>query len=149
MKKIVIYTDGACSKNPGDGGWAAVLLYGKKSREISGFEEDTTNNRMELKACLEALKALKETCEVKLHSDSAYLCNAFLKGWIYSWELNNWKTADKKEVKNIDLWQEILSLSKIHSVTFIKVKGHADNPHNNRCDFLAVQEIKKHSKKDS
>jgi ribonuclease HI len=146
LKKVVIYTDGACSGNPGGGGWAALLMYGNITKEISGFEENTTNNRMELKACAEALKALKEPCEVQLYSDSAYLCNAFLKGWVYSWELNGWKTADKKEVKNIDLWQEILALVKIHSVTFVKVKGHAQNPHNNRCDHLAVQEIKKRAK---
>ncbi len=146
MKKVVIYTDGACSKNPGDGGWAAVLMYGNANKEISGFEPDTTNNRMELRACIEALKALKEPCEVELYSDSAYLCNAFLRGWAYSWELNGWKTADKKEVKNTDLWQDILTLLKTHSVKFIKVKGHADNPHNKRCDYLAVQEIKKNAK---
>jgi len=142
MKKIEIYTDGACSGNPGPGGYGAVLMYKENKRELSGFEEETTNNRMELKAAVEALNLLKEPCEVNLYSDSAYLVNAFTQGWIYGWLKNGWRTSKKEEVKNIDLWQEILAKTKVHRVNFIKVKGHADNEYNNRCDFLAVNEIK-------
>lgn len=144
MKKIIIYTDGACSGNPGDGGWGAILKYGEHEKEISGFEENTTNNRMELKAAIEALKSPKEPCEVELYSDSAYLVNGFAKGWIYGWKRNGWVTSGKDEVKNIDLWKELDRLSHIHDITWIKVKGHADNEFNNRCDKLATGEIKKH-----
>ena len=146
MKKVTIYTDGACSGNPGVGGWGAVLMYKNSKKEISGAEENTTNNRMELLAAINALNLLKEPCEVELYSDSAYLVNAFLNGWIESWKANNWRGADKKEVKNIDLWKEIDELFDKHKITFIKVKGHADNEYNNRCDFLAtsaVAELKK------
>ena len=146
MKKVTIYTDGACSGNPGVGGWGAVLMYGKVKKEISGAEENTTNNRMELLAPINALKKLKENCKVDLYSDSAYLVNAFTNGWINNWKSNNWRGADKKEVKNIDLWKELDSLCSMHEVTFIKVKGHADNEYNNRCDTLAttaVAELKK------
>ena len=146
MKNVTIYTDGACSGNPGVGGWGAVLMYGKAYKEIFGAEENTTNNRMELLAPINALKLLKEPCEVDLYSDSAYMVNAFLNGWIDNWKTNNWRGADKKEVKNIDLWQELDKLCSIHKVTFIKVKGHADNVYNNKCDKLAttaVAELKK------
>ena len=146
MKKITIYTDGACSGNPGVGGWGAVLMYKNSRKEISGAEENTTNNRMELLAPINALNLLKEPCEVELYSDSAYLVNAFKEGWIDNWKTNNWRGADKKEVKNIDLWQEIDRLCSIHKIEFIKVKGHADNEFNNRCDTLAttaVAELKK------
>ena len=146
MKKITIYTDGACSGNPGVGGWGAVLMYKNSKKEISGAEENTTNNRMELLAPINALKLLKEPCVVELYSDSAYLVNAFKEGWIDNWKMNNWRGADKKEVKNIDLWQEIDRLCSIHKIEFIKVKGHADNEYNNRCDTLAttaVAELKK------
>lgn len=146
MKKITIYTDGACSGNPGVGGWGAVLMYGKTKKEISGAEENTTNNRMELLASINALNKLKEPCEVELYSDSAYLINAFKEGWIDNWKLNNWRNSDKKEVKNIDLWQELDRLCNTHKITFIKVKGHADNEYNNRCDTLATNaaaELKK------
>lgn len=147
MKKVIIYTDGACSGNPGDGGWGAILKYGEHEKEISGFEEDTTNNRMELKAAIEALKALKEPCMVELYSDSAYLVNGFNLGWLNSWKANGWVNASKNEVKNADLWKELDRLSNIHRITWIKVEGHSDNEYNNRCDKLATGEIKKNSQK--
>lgn len=143
MKKITIYTDGSCSGNPGAGGWGAVLIYNGKEKRISGGENPTTNNRMELTAPISALSALKEPCEVELYSDSAYLVNAFNNGWLNSWQTNGWRTADKKEVKNADLWQKLLGLCKIHKVEFIKVKGHSDNEYNNICDKLAVEETQK------
>ena len=143
MEKIVIYTDGACSGNPGPGGWGAVLMYKDKKKEISGSEKNTTNNIMELTAVIEALKKLKYPCEVELYSDSAYVVNAYEQKWIYGWIKNNWKTAGKEPVKNKELWQELYELTKIHKVQFIKVKGHADNEYNNRCDKLATDEIKK------
>ena len=142
MQKVTIYTDGACSGNPGPGGWAAVLIYGEHKKEISGGCRETTNNIMELTAILEALKALKTECEVELYSDSAYSVNAFNQGWIYNWIKKGWKTADKKEVKNKEIWQEIYDLTKKHKVTFNKVKGHSDVELNNRCDFLATEAIK-------
>jgi ribonuclease HI len=138
MKKVIIYTDGACSGNPGDGGWAAVLKHGDKIKEIFGFEKDTTNNKMELRAALEALKCLKESCEIDLYSDSAYLVNAFNEGWIETWQKNGWKNANKKKVKNIDLWQELIALANGNRITWNKVKGHSDNEFNNRCDELAT-----------
>ena len=143
MQKVTIYTDGACSGNPGPGGWAAVLIYGEHKKEISGGCRETTNNIMELTAILEALKALKTECEVELYSDSAYSVNAFNQGWIYNWIKKGWKTADKKDVKNKDIWQEIYNLTKKHKVTFNKVKGHSDVELNNRCDELARAEIEK------
>ena len=143
MKKVLIYTDGACSGNPGPGGWAAVLIAGEHKKEISGGSKETTNNIMELTAILEALKALKTECEVELFSDSAYCVNAFEQGWIYGWIKKGWKTADGSEVKNKEIWQEIYSLTKKHKVTFIKVKGHSDVELNNRCDELAREEISK------
>lgn len=136
-KKVTIYTDGACSGNPGKGGWGAILIYGDAVKEISGGEDNTTNNRMELKAVIEALKALKSPCDVEIYSDSAYVVNAFTQKWIDNWIKNNWKTAYKKSVKNVDLWQELLVLIKTHNVTFKKVKGHSDNELNERCDKLA------------
>lgn len=142
MKKIVeIYTDGACSGNPGPGGWAAVMMYGEKKKEISGGESQTTNQRMEMKAAVEALKALKYPCEVSLFSDSAYLVNAFNQGWLERWQGNGWRTSQKKPVENKDLWEELLKLTEKHRVKFVKVKGHADNVYNNRCDELARTEI--------
>ena len=143
MEEIILYTDGACSGNPGPGGWAAVLIYGEHKKEISGGCRETTNNIMELTAILEALKALKTECEVELYSDSAYSVNAFNQGWIYNWIKKGWKTADKKEVKNKEIWQEIYDLTKKHKVTFNKVKGHSDVELNNRCDELARAEIEK------
>ena len=142
MEEITIYTDGACSGNPGPGGWGAILMYKDNKKEISGGKKDTTNNVMELTAVIEALKLLKYPCKVNLYSDSAYVVNAFVQKWIFGWQKNNWKTADKKDVKNKELWQELVRLTKIHDVTFIKVKGHADNEYNNRCDELARTAIK-------
>ncbi|GAW93697.1 ribonuclease HI [Calderihabitans maritimus] len=148
MKKVVIYTDGACSGNPGPGGWAAILIYKDKVKEISGFVPYTTNQRMELTAALEALKALKEPCEVAIYSDSAYLINAFQQDWLKRWGERGWLTADKKPVENQDLWQQLLELTRKHRVKWIKVKGHGDNPYNNRCDELARQAIKQHGNGD-
>ncbi len=137
MEKIIIYTDGACSGNPGPGGWGVILMYKENKKEISGGKKNTTNNEMELTAALMGLKQLKYPCEVELYSDSAYLVNGFEKGWIYNWQRNNWKTASKEPVKNKEIWEEIYKLTKLHKVKFIKVKGHSDNEYNNRCDELA------------
>lgn len=142
MDKVIIYTDGACSGNPGPGGWGSILMMGENKREISGGKKDTTNNVMELTAVIEALKLLKRPCKVDLYSDSAYVVNAFLQNWICGWIKNGWKNSSKEEVKNKELWQELFSLTKIHDVTFHKVKGHADNEYNNRCDELARNAIK-------
>ena len=145
MKEVIAYTDGACSGNPGPGGWGVVLMYKEKSLELSGYENATTNNRMELLAAIKALAALKEPCAVKLYSDSSYLVNAFQKHWLDNWLRKNWVKSDKKPVENQDLWQELLRLTAIHSVEWLKVKGHADNPYNNRCDELARGEIRRHA----
>ena len=142
MDEVTIYTDGACSGNPGPGGWGSILMMGDNKKEISGGKKDTTNNVMELTAVIEALKLLKRPCKVDLYSDSAYVVNAFLQNWIWGWIKNGWQNSNKEEVKNKELWQELLSLTKIHDVTFHKVKGHADNEHNNRCDELARNAIK-------
>lgn len=139
--KVDIYTDGACSGNPGNGGWGAVLIYNGTQKEMSGAVENTTNNQMELLACIQALKALKQPCKVDLYSDSAYVVNCFLQGWITNWKLNGWKGANKKPVKNIELWQTLDQLCFIHEITWHKVKGHADNVFNNRCDQLATSAI--------
>ena len=141
---IEIYTDGACSGNPGAGGWGAVLLCGNEKKEISGFDLETTNNKMELTAVIKALSLLKYKCNVELYSDSAYVVNAIKLGWLENWKNNNWKGSDKKSVKNIELWQELDNLLNIHNVNFNKVKGHSDNELNNRCDELATGEIAKH-----
>ena len=143
MEKVTIYTDGACSGNPGNGGWAAVLMYNNQKKEISGGEKDTTNNIMEITAVIKGLEALKYPCEVDLYSDSAYVVNSFSQGWIYNWIKNDWKTADKKPVKNKELWEKLYNLTQIHKVNFIKVKGHSDNEYNNRCDKLAREAISK------
>lgn len=143
MKDIIIYTDGACSGNPGPGGWGAVLIFGEHQKELSGYERATTNNRMELTAVIEAIKALKEPCKIKLHTDSAYVCRAFNDHWIDGWIRNGWKTAAKKDVENQDLWKQLLSISKSHDITWVKVKGHANNPLNNRCDELATTAAKR------
>lgn len=140
MEEITIYTDGACSGNPGPGGWGAILMFGDTKKEISGGLDNTTNNVMELTAVIESLKILKRPCKVDLYSDSAYVVNAFLQKWIYGWIKKNWKTAGNDPVKNKELWQELYGFTKIHDVTFHKVKGHADNEFNNRCDELARME---------
>ena len=141
MEKVTIYTDGACSGNPGPGGWGAILMYQGHSKEISGGKKDTTNNVMELTAAIEGLKLLKFPCEVSLCSDSAYLVNAFQQGWLKSWIKNGWKTASKEPVKNKELWEQLYHFTQIHRIQFIKVKGHSDNPYNNRCDELARKAI--------
>ena len=142
MQKVIIYTDGACSGNPGPGGWGALLMYNEVKKEISGGSKNTTNNIMELTAVIESLKLLKYPCEVDLYSDSSYVVNAFLQGWIYNWIKKDWKTAGGETVKNKEIWQELYELTKKHKVNFIKVKGHADNEFNNRCDELARNAIK-------
>jgi ribonuclease HI len=143
MKKVDLYTDGACSGNPGAGGYCAILIYNGIDKIISGSEALTTNNRMELLAVIRGLEALKEPCLVDVYSDSQYVVDAFNQGWIEQWKNNAWRNANKKEVKNIDLWQALLALLSVHKVTFIKVKGHADNELNNKCDKIAVEEYKK------
>ncbi len=143
MKEVIIYTDGACSGNPGAGGYCAILMCEGAEKVVCGYERDTTNNRMELLAVIKGLSALKYKCTVKVYSDSAYVVNAFQKGWLKEWINNNWKTADKKLVKNLDLWQQLVALLEQHLVEFIKVKGHSDNQYNNRCDKIAVAEYKK------
>ncbi len=145
MKKVELYTDGACSYNPGPGGYGIVLKYNEVKKEFSGFCENTTNNRMEITAVIEGFKLLKEPCDVTVYSDSAYTLNAFLEGWLDNWQKNNWRTAGKKPVLNVDLWQELLEVIKPHSVTWVKVKGHADNELNNRCDALARKQIEDNS----
>lgn len=144
MKQVTIYTDGACSGNPGPGGWGAILMYKDKKLELSGYEAHTTNNRMELLAPIQALSRLKEPCEVSVYSDSTYLVNAFRKGWLDNWQKRGWLKADKKPVENQDLWQALLKYAGIHSIQWIWVKGHASNAYNNRCDELATGEIKRH-----
>ena len=142
MEEVIIYTDGACSGNPGPGGWGSILMYKGNKKEISGGKEDTTNNVMELTAVIEGLKLLKFPCKVKLYSDSAYVVNAFTQKWIYGWLKNGWVNSSKEPVKNKELWQELYDLTKVHEVEFIKVKGHSDNEFNNRCDELARNAIK-------
>ena len=142
MEEVIIYTDGACSGNPGPGGWGSILMYKDNKKETSGGKKDTTNNVMEITAVIEGLKLLKFPCKVKLYSDSAYVVNAFNQKWIYGWLKNGWKNSSKEPVKNKVLWQELYELTKVHEVEFIKVKGHADNEYNNRCDELARNAIK-------
>ncbi len=142
MKTITIYTDGACSGNPGPGGWGCILEYAGNRKELSGCEAQTTNNRMELMAAISALEALKQPCIVELYSDSAYLINAFKQNWIANWQRNGWKTSTKKNVENKELWLRILTQCSIHDIRWHKVKGHADNENNNRCDQLAREAIK-------
>ena len=146
MKQIEIYTDGACSGNPGVGGYGAVLIYNNKRKEISGAEEQTTNNKMEIMAVLKAISLVKEPCEIKIYSDSAYVVNAFLNGWIDNWKQNGWRNSGKDEVKNKELWQQLLEKLEPHKVSWVKVKGHADNELNNRCDELATTAIKEFKK---
>jgi len=146
MKKVVLYTDGACSGNPGVGGWGAVLIYNGAQKEMSGYEDETTNNRMEITAVVKGLSALKYPCEVEIHSDSAYVVNAFSEGWIYGWKKRGWKKSDGKDVLNRDLWEELDGLCHTHKTSFVKVKGHADDELNNRCDFLATSAVKNRKK---
>ena len=143
MKTVTIYTDGACSGNPGPGGWVAILEWQGHEKELSGGEAQTTNNRMELTAVLTALSLLKEPCTVELYSDSKYVVDAIDKGWLYGWQKKGWIKADKKPVLNVDLWQQLLPLLARHDVHLHWVKGHAENEKNNRCDQLAVAESKK------
>ena len=144
MKEVTIYTDGACSGNPGPGGYGATVIYNGVDKEISGGMESTTNNQMEMLGVIKSLELLKEKCKVTLYSDSAYVINAINNKWIYSWKKNNWIKSDKKKAKNIELWEKILELIEKHDITFVKVKGHADNEYNNRCDKLAVMESQKY-----
>ena len=141
MKEIDLYTDGACSGNPGVGGYGIVLIYNDYMKEFSGYNENTTNNQMEITAVIEGLKKIKEPCKINIYTDSAYTMNAFSEGWIDSWVQNNWKTANKKPVKNKELWLELINLLSVHEVVWNKVKGHADNKYNNRCDELARKAI--------
>ncbi len=142
MKKVILYTDGACSYNPGPGGWGCVLIYKDNIKELSGFQDNTTNNRMELTAMIKGLEALKEKVHVLIHSDSAYICNAFNENWIQNWKNNNWKNSNKKGVLNKDLWERLLELISYHKCELIKVKGHSTDKYNNRCDELATGAIK-------
>jgi len=143
MKKVEMYTDGACSGNPGPGGYACIMIYNGHKKQLSGGENMTTNNRMELKAVIEGLKALKEPCRVKVTSDSRYVVDAISKGWVYSWRDNGWKKADKKPALNVDLWEEMLRLLEIHDVEFIWIKGHDGHEYNEICDRIAVAEYEK------
>ena len=145
MKTVDIYTDGACSGNPGAGGYCAILIYNGIEKVVSGGEAETTNNRMELIAVIEGLSALKEPCKVNLYSDSQYVINAINENWLNDWQQASWKNASKKQVKNVDLWQKLLPLISTHIVNFIKVKGHSDNEYNNRCDKIAVSMYKQDS----
>lgn len=153
MKKVEIYTDGACSGNPGPGGWGAVLRYrsGEKiyEKELSGGDASTTNNRMELTAFIEALGLLKEPCEVRYCSDSQYVINGLEKGWAKSWRARGWKKADKSPALNPDLWEKALELAEKHTITYVWVKGHAGHPENERCDRLAVAQSKAHGRRQN
>ena len=140
MKDVIIYTDGACSGNPGPGGWGAILIYKNTYKEISGGKKETTNNEMELTAVVESLSLLKESCNVTLYSDSSYVVNAVNKKWLTNWKNNGWINSKKKTLPNLALWKKLDSLLELHRVTFVWVKGHSDNEYNNRCDNLAVVE---------
>lgn len=142
MKNIEIYTDGACSGNPGPGGWGAVLKYNNFQKQISGAESNTTNNRMEITALIKALEMLKEPCKIKVYTDSRYVCDSMTKGWAISWEKRGWKKSDGKPALNSDLWKKLINLSQIHSLEFTWIKGHAGHPENELCDKLATSAIK-------
>ena len=144
MKQVQIFTDGACSGNPGPGGWGTVLRFGEHEKELSGGEASTTNNRMELTAVIEGLKALKEPCAVTLTTDSKYVCDSVTKGWVYGWKKRGWVKSDKKPALNVDLWEQLLPLLEKHKVTFVWVKGHAGHPENERCDRLAVEQSQRY-----
>ena len=145
MKKIEMFTDGACSGNPGPGGWGTILRYKGVEKELSGGEHETTNNRMEMTAVISGLKALNEPCEVDVFTDSKYVCDSVQKGWVYSWKKNNWRKADKKPALNVDLWEEMLLLLEKHKVTFHWLKGHDGHPENERCDAMAVYQSHKNA----
>lgn len=145
MKKINIYTDGACKGNPGPGGWGAILRYNNTEKELSGYEPNTTNNRMEITAVIKALEALKESCEITLYSDSQYVCNAIEKGWAKKWQKNNWMRNKNEPALNPDLWEKLLNLLEKHKIKIVWVKGHAGHPENERCDKLAVEQYLKNS----
>jgi ribonuclease HI len=145
MKEVILYTDGACSGNPGPGGWGALLIWNGTEKELSGGEPDTTNNRMEMRAIIEGFRALKEACHVKVHSDSALIINAFKQNWIGNWKRRGWKKSNKKPVENQDLWKEMLKVMSPHSVEWIKVKGHSTNELNNRVDRIAVAASKQYA----
>lgn len=147
LKEVQLYTDGACSGNPGPGGWGAILIYAGREKEISGYVRETTNNRMEIFAVIQGLRCLREPCQVTVFTDSAYLANAFLRGWIDNWQRNGWKTAARNPVENQDLWRQLLIAIKNHDVRWVRVRGHADNEYNNRCDRLATGEIRRHHPK--
>ena len=144
LKKVVVHTDGACSGNPGPGGWAAILSYNDRERELSGGERQTTNNRMELQAAIAALQSLSEPCAVRLHTDSKYIVEAFNAGWIAGWQRRGWLTTAKKPVANQDLWEQLIELGAVHTVDWIWVRGHANDALNERCDRLAVAERDRH-----
>ncbi|NMB24935.1 MAG: ribonuclease HI [Firmicutes bacterium] len=148
LPEVVIYTDGACSGNPGPGGWAAILIYGPHQKEVTGYEAYSTNQRMELMAAIGGLEALTRPCKVALHSDSAYLINAFQRNWLANWQRNGWLNAKKKPVENQDLWKRLIELTKEHKVHWVKVEGHADDELNNRCDYLAKEAIREHSEQE-
>ena len=143
MKSVTIYTDGACSGNPGPGGWAAILRYGEQEKELSGGEASTTNNRMELTAAIRGLSALKESCAVTLYSDSRYLVDGIEKGWARAWRSRGWMRTKREPAKNPELWSELLDLLDRHRVALVWVKGHAEDPLNERCDTLAVAESRR------
>lgn len=143
-KQVELFTDGACSGNPGPGGWGAILRYGTAEKELSGGAEETTNNRMELTAAIEGLALLKEPCNVTLYTDSQYVANGINKGWAKGWKANGWRKADKKPALNADLWERLLTLAGTHQVNIVWVKGHAGHPENERCDRLAVAESAKY-----
>ncbi len=148
MKQVEIYTDGACSGNPGPGGWAAILIARGVEKEISGGEVSTTNNRMEMQAAIEGLRQLNRPCRVTVFSDSAYLVSAFNQGWLTNWQRNGWLNAAKDPVSNKDLWQELLELAGRHEISWVKVRGHSDNEYNNRCDELAVAQSQRYRLQD-
>ena len=143
MKRIEIFTDGACKGNPGPGGWCAILRYNGVEKVISGGEKETTNNRMELSAVLFALKALKEPCHITLQSDSKYVLDSLSKGWVYGWQKKGWKKSDGKPALNVDLWQPLLEEIRKHELEYVWIKGHAGHPENERCDAQAVKESEK------
>ena len=145
LPEVTIYTDGACSGNPGPGGWAALLRYGSHEKELAGYEAHTANQRMELMAAIKGLEALKKPCSVQLHSDSAYLINAFHRKWLVKWQRNGWLNVKKQPVENQDLWKRLVTLTEKHQVRWVKVEGHSDDELNNRCDYLAKQAIKENA----